>query len=231
MGESIVGTCFFTSARTNQRQIGISLWLCPKPSSQIHETLSSLSTGLVSICSESSRVEPHITITSGLAINSHADVRTVLESAIAALGHEIRLHVKLTSLELQAKNHYFKKLFLRVEKSRNLVSFSTILRELYVELPTLKNEAEAKYSAQDWARDEFDPHVSLLYTNMSHFDNALQRTIVTRVEDYLGIGDIEPNTPNELDIYELGWTGGVLKIVNCEGPVSEWQILGTADIH
>jgi 2',3'-cyclic-nucleotide 3'-phosphodiesterase len=211
--------------------LGVALWLCPKPSSQIHETLNSLSRGLDPLFNDSARAEPHITITSQLAVNSQADVHTVLESAVAALGHTIDLHIKLTSLNINQKNHYFKKIYFGVEKTKNLVSFSTILREIYVEIPIRKNEAEAKYAAQDWARDSFDPHLSLIYTDMNHFDNALQKTITTRVEDYLGTGNIAVNSPDELDEYGLGWHGGVLKVINCEGPVREWQVLGTADIH
>lgn len=205
--------------------------MCPKPSSQIHETLSSLSTGLESICSDSTRVEPHITITSQLAVNSHADVRTVLACAIGALGSNIEIDVKLSSLHIHEKNHYFKKVYFGVEKTKNLASFSTIIRELYVELPKSHNEAQAKYTAQDWEKDEFNPHLSLIYTNMTHIDNALQKTIITRVEDYFNTNSLQINTENELDKYSLGWNGGVLKIVNCEGPVNEWEILGTADIH
>lgn len=105
------------------------------------------------------------------------------------------------------------------------------MRELYVELPNRKNEAEAKYAAQDWAQQEFDPHVSLIYTDMTHFDMALQKTITTRVQDYLGTDSIYINEPDDLAEYAQGWHGGVLKIVNCEGPPREWEVLGTADIH
>lgn len=164
-------------------------------------------------------------------MNSHADVRTVLESTIAALGDSLELDINISGLYLNHKNGYFKKVYLSVEKTKNLVSLATVIRELYVELPSRKDPQEARDAAETWAKEVFDPHVSLVYTSLAHFDTALVKTVKTRVEDYLNVMNIEVNQEGELQGYGYGWKGGVLKIVNCEGPVGEWEVLGSVDIH
>jgi 2',3'-cyclic-nucleotide 3'-phosphodiesterase len=209
----------------------IALWLCPKPGSQIHETLTSLISSLSPLFPTSPALEPHITITSQLAINSPTDVETVLKGSLAAL-REFKLSILFNSMVVNDKNPYFKKVYIRCDKSKNLVSFSTIIREFYVELPQLKDELQAKYKAQEWASDVLDPHISLIYTDLPHFDNALIRTMSTRVSDYLNCDDsFNVNVSDTLVDLGLGWSGGVLKIVRCEGPVEEWEVLGSADIH
>lgn len=194
--------------------------------------MNSLIIGINPLFENAPQFEPHITITSNLSINSISDVNTVLQSSLAAIsgGSELDIDIKFNSLVINHKNSYFKKIYLSLIKSKNLAGLATIIRELYVEYPNLKNQAEAKYSAQDWCNDQFDPHLSLVYTNLNHFDNALIRTIKTRVEDLLDTDPLFFENGELLD-YDLGWKNGVLKIVRCEGPVEEWQILGKVDIH
>ncbi|CCH41666.1 2',3'-cyclic-nucleotide 3'-phosphodiesterase [Wickerhamomyces ciferrii] len=118
-----------------------------------------------------------------------------------------------------------------INKTKTLAGLATIIRELYVEFPILQNQAKSKYASQDWCNNQFDPHLSLVYTDLKHFDNALIRTIKTRVEDLLDTDSITINEPGELLDYGIGWENGIFKIVRCEGPVEEWEILGQVDIH
>lgn len=181
---------------------------------------------------DSIEFEPHITITSQLAVNSMSDVNTVLSSCAAALkGGGLELTIILSSLFINSKNSYFKKIYLDVDKSKNLTSLATIIRELFVILPATKDEENARKLAQEWGNSEFKPHLSLIYTNSNHFDSALIKTITTRVEDYLNIDGIRINELNDFNEFEIGWKNGVLKIVECEGPVNEWKVLGSIEIH
>lgn len=85
---------------------------------------------------------------------------------------------------------------------------------------------EALQKAADWSQNEFQPHLSLVYSDIYPIDNALWRTIKTRIQDYLNIDNID--FPKH-DF--LSWDGGVLKLVLCEGDVEDWVTLGTVDIH
>ncbi|KAK6459945.1 hypothetical protein DFJ63DRAFT_321219 [Scheffersomyces coipomensis] len=89
-------------------------------------------------------------------------------------------------------------------------------------------QERAAYKAAEWSAHEFDPHLSLAYSEIYPIDNALWRTIKTRISDYLNIENCD--APDLID-NGYGWDGGVLKLVLCEGDVNEWITLGTVDIH
>lgn len=87
---------------------------------------------------------------------------------------------------------------------------------------------ESAVAAAEWVVDEFDPHLSLVYSDIHPIDSALWRTIKTRVLDYLNIDNCDSEF---IDDNGLGWNGGVLKLVLCEGDVNDWVTLGSVDIH
>lgn len=223
--------------------------------------------------------EPHITITSNLAVdlkNPKDDVDRILSACCIALdslprskshGHWIRLG------RVNSKRKYFKKLYFQVLRDPTLVSFARIVRELFVILPdkteqehktknphlfrkdssgnllrrrilqTLKKDepvekaidlsriqTELALEAAVWSDQEYDPHVSLVYSELHPIDNALWHTIRSRVLDYLSIDNCDLEELN----YEgngLSWDAGVLKLVLCEGDVNDWVVLGSVDLH
>lgn len=97
-----------------------------------------------------------------------------------------------------------------------------------VELDVLRIQQEAAVTAARWSGDEFDPHLSLVYSDIHPIDSALWRTIKTRVQDYLNIDNCESD---DFDDYGMAWDGGVLKMVLCEGDVRDWVTLGSVDVH
>ncbi|CUM62916.1 uncharacterized protein PRCAT00000476001 [Priceomyces carsonii] len=90
----------------------------------------------------------------------------------------------------------------------------------------IKQDATVK--AAEWAVTEYDPHLSLVYSDLYPIDNALWRTIKTRIQDYLNIDNCDADY---LEDNGLEWNGGVLKLVLCEGDVNEWVTLGSVDLH
>ncbi len=88
-------------------------------------------------------------------------------------------------------------------------------------MENMSPKARAAEQARQWIKD-YDPHLSLVYSDEYPVDDALQRTILTRIEDVLG---------NSIDLSDLGWNNGKISLVNCEGPVSNWEILGSRDLH
>ncbi|KAH3679923.1 hypothetical protein WICMUC_000666 [Wickerhamomyces mucosus] len=203
---------------------GIALWLTPKKGTHISETLNSLSSGLRLLFLDSPEFEPHITITSQLKVENKNDVNKILGTCLAALGKDIKLNLYFKALVVNSKNPYFKKVHFAIQRNEYLVGLAMLIRELFV--------TEDKESAELWALEQFDPHCSLVYTNLSHFDSASIKTIKTRVEDLLNLSDISINQEDDLfkDL-DIGWNGGMLKIVNCEGNVQDWEVLGAVDIH
>lgn len=95
------------------------------------------------------------------------------------------------------------------------------------EFDTEEIRRRASYKAAEWVEKEYQPHLSLAYSNLWPIDNALWRTIRTRVSDHLGVDDVEEGLQDK----GFGWDLGVLKLVLCEGDVSEWIVLGSVDVH
>lgn len=95
------------------------------------------------------------------------------------------------------------------------------------EFDTTLIQQMATEKAAEWTQTEFDPHLSLVYSDMHPIDNALWMTIKTRIQDYLNVSSEELETEG----VNLGWDGGVLKLVLCEGNVNEWITLGSVDLH
>lgn len=225
------------------------------------------------------RFEPHITITSNISIdreNPHDDVDRILSAGAAAMNSLPKKHSNLITLgKVDSQRLVFKKLYFQAGKDPNLLSFTRIIRELFVILPykieqenmrlnphlytkdshgsmVRKNllkkgkqsqstepvqetaidinrlQQEAAIEAAEWLIDEYDPHLSLVYSNIYPIDNALWRTIKTRIQDYLSIEDCDSEG---LVDNGLSWDGGVLKLVLTEGDVNDWVTLGSVDLH
>lgn len=225
------------------------------------------------------RFEPHITITSNIAVdlqNAKDDVDRILSACCIALDALPRDSAEGDWVSLGrvgSQKKFFKKLYFQVLRDPTLVSFARIVRELFVILPErtelehkVKNphlfhtdskgnivrrksgqrsrsnpptevaldmariQHELALEAASWSATEFDPHLSLVYSNLHPIDNALWHTIRSRVSDYLSLEDCD------LEHWDsqgngLSWEGGVLKLVLCEGDVNEWPVLGSVDLH
>ncbi|SGZ55917.1 CIC11C00000003100 [Sungouiella intermedia] len=99
-----------------------------------------------------------------------------------------------------------------------------------VAIDVARIQQELAQEAAEWSVQEFDPHVSLVYSDLHPIDNALWHTIRSRVLDYLSIDNCD------LDIWDQTnegphWDGGMLKLMLCEGDVNDWAELGSVDLH
>lgn len=79
---------------------------------------------------------------------------------------------------------------------------------------------QATKEAAEWLLAEFDPHVSLVYSNTYPVEEALQQTINSRLMDLFGETFLKK---------KIGFRGTRLSLVLCEGPVDGWKVLGHRD--
>ncbi|GEQ69285.1 hypothetical protein JCM33374_g2956 [Metschnikowia sp. JCM 33374] len=139
---------------------------------------------------------------------------------------------EMTELEHKVKNpHLFHTdahgNIVRRKRSSSKSSKSKTV-DVALDMPRIQHDSALE--AARWSADEYDPHLSLVYSNLHPIDNALWHTIRSRVSDYLSLEDCDSE---EWDVQGNGleWDGGVLKLVLCEGDVSEWAVLGSVDLH
>ncbi|EDO19217.1 hypothetical protein Kpol_1050p76 [Vanderwaltozyma polyspora DSM 70294] len=236
--------------------MGIALWFCPVTGSQVYDSIDLLIHSLQTLIPNSPLFEPHITITSGLNITSQDDVNKILTYCVAAMdsvkprvnagsprsnglrssgsasgstsGFEL---VKFKNLTIGKQ--FFKKVYMECDDNKYLMSIAKIMREMFVE-----NGDEI--DVQQWLDEQFKPHMSLLYSNVSPVSRVHQRLIKQRVEDAFDVPMIETTRTLPSDIQAqwdllqiplISWgSPGTFKIVRCEGPVEQWEILGKADV-
>ncbi|CCE82948.1 Piso0_002717 [Millerozyma farinosa CBS 7064] len=261
--------------------MGVALWLCPKANTPLHDKLVTLTSSLSTLFpGQPPKIEPHVTVTSSISINlddpekTKEEVYKILTASATAIKSLPKNHCNLVTLgKVDSHRSYLKKLYFHVRRDPNLISFATIIRELFVILPQeIEHETMKKYphlyttnenglivrkkkgkhsvgkevepqdadlnlpsiqkvaqeKASHWSQDEYDPHLSLVYSNLYPIDNALWRTIKTRIQDYLNIDHCDSD---DLIDNGLDWDNGVLKLVLCEGDVNDWVVLGSVDLH
>ncbi|QLL30284.1 hypothetical protein HG536_0A01010 [Torulaspora globosa] len=220
----------------------IALWYCPQQGSAAYEILELLIESLQSIFPSSPRFEPHITITNNLVCNDPDDVNKILTSCVAAvqsikplLGSASSGGQLVSFKRCSVGKKFFDKVVLECHENRYLISIAQIMRELYVEI----DDTSRSQRAATWARDEFRPHLSLLYSETYPISQAFLRIIQQRIEDAL---DVQlrslPATGGDRQLaWQLSTTPtcswslpGTFKVVKCEGPVDEWQVLGRTDV-
>lgn len=135
-------------------------------------------------------------------------------------------------------------MYFAAKPTPELLGLAMISREEFVALPQLRRQIlaarvegtqklltreqedehaarEAAGVAAEWAKNMFDPHVSLVYSDAYPIEEALQQTVDTRLRDVFG---------ENYSTKGIGWTGGRLVLVRCEGPVEGWKVLGFRDI-
>lgn len=217
------------------QHLKVALWLSPKRGSPLYDALQSTIDGLKPLFDGGHSFAPHVTITSNIQIQSKSQVEFILDQAVAAAKSVPYIDIVFSTLTYGST--YFQKVFFKVVESSPLMSLARISREEFVELPKLitsqKNYSalsqhdkdqlhnQAAQVADHWIKTYFHPHLSLVYSNVYPIEDAMQRTIETRLSDVFG-----PNFNSK----GLGWTNGRLSLVLCEGPVDQWQTLGYRDI-
>ncbi|CAI4471521.1 AIF_collapsed_G0019400.mRNA.1.CDS.1 [Saccharomyces cerevisiae] len=239
--------------------MAIALWYCPPQGSVAYETLQMLIFSFQTLFPDSPVFEPHVTVTSHLVCNSKDDVNKILTSCVAAI-QSIRSHQTAKKGRKGQASHtvaaplvsfngcsvgkqYFKKIVLECNKNKILYGVAQVMREMYVEI-----DPETRSSrAATWVHEEFHPHVSLLYSDIHPVSQASLRVVQQRIEDALDVqlvprekrkGSENADGSNEVQMRwdfdvssSLSWNiPGTFKVVNCVGPVQEWEVLGRVDV-
>lgn len=212
--------------------MGISLWLCPSESSSEYETFKSLISSLQTLFSNAPIFEPHITVCSGLKVENMEDVHKILEMAhhaIEAVKPKLTDGISLIEFDnFIIGKKYFEKCRLECKPNSMLYSLSKLIRSIFV----------GELDIDTWLFEEFHPHLSLAYSDMFPMDQAMIRLVRQRIEDLFDVGMKETvSHRRDQDTFSLsqnirGWNLPLtFKVVKCEGPVEEWEVLSEVTVH
>lgn len=145
LGLSIVIVNIMTS---EQKELGLSLWLVPpeeyKPGSQLSKLTTSSFPASTNFPNSPS-FTPHITLTSSIPASS--------QPILPSLKLETLPSPDVQFEELAHGDAYFKKIFLRIKKTESLLNLAKHVRDIL--LPQAKTFNEEVY----------DPHISLVYSD------------------------------------------------------------------
>lgn len=213
----------------------VALWLQPRPNTPIYEALYQTIGGLRPLFSDGRKFEPHVTLVTGITAKTQADVDNILDRASAAAKSVSDLDVIIR--ELTFGSAFFRKVVLEVQARPELLSLAAICREHFIELPRLVGKSkyyealseseqssiqkEATDEAVRWVNSDYKPHISLVYSNIYPLTEDIRHTVHQRLSDVFG---------NTYAVRGIGWTGGRLALVWCEGDVSDWKTLGYRDL-
>lgn len=213
----------------------VALWLQPRPNTPIYEALYQTIGGLRPLFADGRKFEPHVTIVSGITAKTQSDVDNILDRASAAAKSVSGLDVVVCGLTFGSM--FFRKVVLEVQARPEIVSLAAICREQFVVMPRLIGQSnnyhalsdseqssiqtDASNEAVSWVENDYKPHISLVYSNIYPVTEDLRRTVHQRLSDVFG---------NTYATRGIGWTGGRLALVWCEGDVTDWKILGYRDL-
>lgn len=203
---------------------GASLWLiAPKQDHPFNKSLLDLITSTIpSNFSQAKipRFTPHVTLTSDIdpskTYSSASSPQAWLDELnIDDLGYRNQFSEVVIELEeLEIGDAYFKKLNLRAKKESNLLKLAARCRAI----GTGVDDGEAK----KWAESEYEPHLSLMYADLSRAD----------VQKRMGLMELQ-----------LGWEfgslfdccggqlaqGAKIALVDTSKEVGDWKIIAERD--
>ena len=195
------------------------MWLVPPKDSQIGKILSSLTNFIVPAyfhveeCTPISL--PHLTLTSDIPIEALGDRPQLwmewLQNIPLALDKEPT--VKLQSLDVS--DAFFKKLTVSAAKDP--------LHEIAVQIRAAAVEKGDTAAAERWAKDNYAPHVSLLYGDLEIDEE--RRVEILKALDQTGLRlETEGVLCKENEALN-GWSGGRIVLVSTFVDIKDWAVL------
>ncbi|CAF2946488.1 unnamed protein product [Rotaria sp. Silwood2] len=173
--------------------MGYSLWLLPPTNSKI--TISLISAIKCLGCS----FAPHVTLTSKIPLST--SVETIKSSLNNYFAQNSIPDIHINTL--QTGSDFFKRIFLRCQKTDSLVSLARFSKQTFV-----GNDEDM----DNWTNN-YDPHISLIYAEKQDCDD---KELIDRLDTST--------------LIDKTWYGGKIQLVDTSGKLSEWKTVLEFDI-
>ncbi|KZM21735.1 2',3'-cyclic-nucleotide 3'-phosphodiesterase [Ascochyta rabiei] len=131
---------------------GSSLWLLPPDAHPLNDVLTSLIKRTATRYGSSDLFIPHVTLTSNILPSTYeAEPQKWLDSLDLPAGNEVQVEFE----KLSSEDVYFRKLYIKCQKTAGLRALAKACREQAV-------DHGDKETARRWADEVYNPHTSLL---------------------------------------------------------------------
>jgi hypothetical protein len=185
---------FISSTIQELFKMGYSLWLLPPTSSKI-------STSLISaIKTLGCSFAPHVTLASKIPLSVPVeDIKSSLDTYFVK--HSLP-DVRINSLNTGSE--FFKRIFLRCQKTDSLVSLARFSKQTFV--------GDDDNDINNWVTN-YDPHISLIYAEEKDCND---QELIGRIDTSI--------------LIDKTWQGGKIQLVDTSGKLSEWKTVLDFDI-
>jgi 2',3'-cyclic-nucleotide 3'-phosphodiesterase len=185
---------------------GSSLWLLPPPSdSPINDLLASLIAQTSLRFHSTHSFLPHVTLTSDISPGKYSsDPQAWLDSLDLPSGNEVQVKFK----QLASDDVFVRKLYIQCHKTDGIKKLAGACRQ---EVEGFGNDSKAK----EWANDQYNPHVSLLYHDCP-LVGAEGLSEVEQLAQEVGV-DLTGESGHG------GWSGGRVVLVPTDKPINLWE--------
>ena len=173
--------------------MGYSLWLVPPKDSAIEHSLRS------AIQSLDCFFAPHVTLISKIPLST--PIEEIRSSLVSFLTDHALPDVRILSLETGSE--FFKRVFLRCEKTSSLVALARFSTETFL---------SGDDDITRWV-DQYDPHISLIYADKAACDDD---QLISRL-----------NLPA---LIHQQWQGGQIFLVDTSEALSQWKTVLQLDL-
>ncbi|KAL2149258.1 hypothetical protein VTH82DRAFT_8606 [Thermothelomyces myriococcoides] len=216
---------------------GSSLWLLPPENHPLNPVLRALITetlpsNFTREAASSPRVVPHffpahVTLTSEISPDVYGDDPQGWLDRLPLPKGGSESQPKVRFERVVSQDVFYRRCFIRVTFD-GVKELAGIARATAVfgEEVEVDSEGNVKFGKEtekwlSWWREEFGPHLSLMYGNEPILDGALREISKTVQKAGIKLSDESENGAKEGDGLE-GWDGGVIWLVPTDKPISEW---------
>lgn len=202
-----------------------SLWLVPRDDNPFTKTMRELISDTVpsnyasALNGKKVNFSPHVTVTSEIdpaKTYEGSSPQKWLDSLALPDFKKEHDEVVLELDEIEAGDPFFKKLTIRANTNDNLLKLAAQCRRDAVLGGTSETGSEDK--AQQWAKNEYMPHLSLMYADIPKAE-VKNRVPLVEMQLAYAIGDLFACCGGTLCI------GGYLVLVDTSKDVSEWEVI------
>ncbi|KAL2162302.1 hypothetical protein VTH06DRAFT_7215 [Thermothelomyces fergusii] len=224
---------------------GSSLWLLPPEDHPLHPILRTLITTTLPSAfpreaASSPRVVPHffpahVTLTSDISPDVYGDdpqgwldrLPLPKEGGEGSAGGGRSSGARVRFERVVSQDVFYRRCFIRVafDGVKELAGIARAVAVLGEEV-AVDGEGNVTFGGEtekwlSWWREEFGPHLSLMYGNEPILDGALREISRTVQEAGITLSD-ENENGTKADGGLDGWDGGVIWLVPTDKPLSEW---------
>lgn len=204
---------------------GASLWLLPPANDPATRLLTEIIARDIPVLLDKDALSfaPHVTLTSDIDLSGIENPQRWLQELIESQWFDNTDPVIVKFEEVDTAQRFTKKVFIRCQKKGAQSASSLKLAAICRHISEL---CDSEAEAEGWAINEWDPHVSLLYSAIDPSSINIEK--VTQALTSRGVALGQRPTAEMPSV--AGWSGGRIWLVDTSKVINEWAPIAAIDL-